>query len=170
LDLAHGAGRRISAICQLRYQDLILEARPAAPHGLIQWPSETDKEGRDWPMPMSKKVRAVIDRIMRERPGIGAAYLFPSPIDPTRPIDRHVAAGWLEKAEKLAQVPKQKGGLWHPYRRGWATARKGLPLTDVAQAGGWASEETLVKCYQQPDEATILCVVEYDGELREVKA
>lgn len=170
LDLAHGTGRRISAICALRYEDLSLEGTPAAPHGAIRWPGRTDKEGREWRMPMSAKVRAVVDRIMRERPGIGAAYLFPSPVAPDRPVDRNRAGKWLQEAERLAKVPKQRGGLWHPYRRGWATARKGLPIIDVAQAGGWRSTDTLLKSYQQADDATILRVVEHTGELREVSA
>ena len=38
-------------------------------------------------------------------------------------------------------------------------ARKHHPLKDVAAAGGWKSEETLLRCYQQPDEATMLNVV-----------
>jgi integrase len=170
LDLAHGTGRRISATCALRYRDLILEPTPATPHGAIRWPGETDKESREWHMPMSGKVRTTVDRIMHERPGIGAAYLFPSPVGADRPVDRNRAGEWLQEAERLAKVPKQKGGLWHPYRRGWATARKGLPVTDVAQAGGWRSTDTLLKCYQQADDATILRVVEHAAELREVTA
>jgi hypothetical protein len=38
----------------------------------------------------------------------------------------------------------------------WATLRKHLPLADVAPAGGWKSMQTLLKCFQQPDEATML--------------
>jgi hypothetical protein len=61
-------------------------------------------------------------------------------------------------------------GVWHPYRRKWATARKHHPLKDVAAAGGWKSEETLLRCYQQPDEATMLNVVMDGAELRRRKA
>jgi hypothetical protein len=67
----------------------------------------------------------------------------------------------------LAGLPKLKRGVWHPYRRRWATVRKHLPLTDVAAAGGWRSTQTLLKCYQQPDEATMLQVVLGGAELRE---
>ena len=67
-------------------------------------------------------------------------------------------------------MPKHDGSLWHAYRRGWATARKHLPIGDVAQAGGWESTETLQRCYQQPDDATILAVVLGGAELREVQA
>ena len=62
-------------------------------------------------------------------------------------------------------------GIWHPYRRKWATARKHLPLADVAAAaGGWQGTQTLTKCYQQPDDATTLAVVLGRAALREKKA
>ncbi len=159
LDIANGTARRISAICQLRYEDLLLTPTSSAPHGAIRWPGSTDKEGRAWAAPITAAVRGALERLLRERPGIGAAYLFPSPVDPTRPIDYGLASEWLLRAERLAGLPKLKGGVWHPYRRRWATVRKHLPLTDVAAAGGWKSTQTLLKCYQQPDEATMLEVV-----------
>jgi hypothetical protein len=34
---------------------------------------------------------------------------------------------WLRDAENKAKLPKLNGGLWHPYRRAWATSRKHLP-------------------------------------------
>jgi hypothetical protein len=45
-DIAQGTGRRISAICQHRYEDLQLARTSSAPHGAIRWPGSTDKEGR----------------------------------------------------------------------------------------------------------------------------
>ncbi len=60
-----------------------------------------------------------------------------------------------------------EGGLWHPWRRKWATERKDMPLKDVAEAGGWRDPNTLLKCYQQPDEATMTRVVLEPGKLRE---
>jgi hypothetical protein len=47
--------------------------------------------------------------------------------------------------------------------------RKHLPPADVAAAGGWKSTETLQRCYQQPDERTMLSVVLDGAELREKK-
>ena len=170
LNIAEGTGRRISAICSLRYQDLVLTTATNAPHGAIRWPAETDKEGFETMAPISPRVRAAIDRILRERPGIGARYLFPGPTRPDKPVSSDRAGKWLREAEQLAQVLKQSGGLWHPYRRGWATARKHLPLKDVAAAGGWRCTETLLRCYQQPDDETMLSVVFGGAELREKKA
>jgi integrase len=170
LDLANGTARRISAICRLRYEDLRLAATPACPHGAIRWPEDTDKEGKEWVAPVNATVRTALDRILRERPGIGSAYLFPSPKTPSEPITKDLAREWLLEAERLAELPKLSGGTWHPYRRKWATARKHLPLKDVAAAGGWKCTETLLRCYQQTDEETILDVVLGGAELRERKA
>ena len=52
-----------------------------------------------------------------------------------------------------------KGGLWHPWRRKWATERKDLPVKDVAAAGSWSDTETLLRSYQQADKATVTRVV-----------
>jgi hypothetical protein len=170
LDIANGTARRITAICGLRYHDLHLESEAGAPHGAIRWPEDTDKEGREWFCPVDPVVRAAIDRVLRERPGIGAALLFPSPGNQSRAVSKDVASEWLRGAERLAKLPKLKGGVWHPYRRKWATARKHLPLADVAAAGGWKSRETLLRCYQQPDDATMLNVVLSGREIRQKKA
>jgi hypothetical protein len=147
-----------------------LVTTPSAPHGAIRWPDDTDKEGQEWLCPINAKVRAAIDRILRERPGIGTAFMFPSPSGPEAPISKKRATLWLLEAERLAGLPKLRGGAWHPYRRKWATARKGLALADVAAAGGWKSKETLLRCYQHPDDATMLTVVLGGAELREKKA
>lgn len=167
LDLAHGTGRRITAICALRYEDLRLEAKP---YGAIRWPAATDKQGRETTAPISPTVRAALDRVLRERPGIGARCLFPSPANPDEPVGTDRVRRWLLKAEGVAGLPKQQGSLWHAFRRGWATARKHHPLTDTAAAGGWSSTETLLRCYQQPDDETMLAVVLGGAELRERKA
>jgi len=55
------------------------------------------------------------------------------------------------------------------YRRAWATARKHLPLPDVAVAGGWKGTEALQRCYLAADEQTMLKVVLSGAQLREVK-
>ena len=167
LDLAYGTGRRISAILSLRYEDLRMDAKP---HGAICWPAATDKQGRETTAPISPVVRAAIDRVLRDRPAIGRVYLFPSPTSKMEPVAYERVRTWLLEAEKHAELPKLKGSLWHAFRRAWATARKHLPLKDTAAAGGWASTETLVRCYQQPDEETMLEVVLNGAELRERNA
>lgn len=166
LDIVNGTGRRISAICALRHDDLKLDY---APHGAICWPAATDKEGREWLIPISPQVRAALERTLRERAVIGGGLLFPKPDDPNRPVSRHLARDWLLKAERLAKVPKQRGTLWQAYRRKWATERKHLPDVDVAAAGGWSETSSLKLSYQQADQQTMLRVVLEAGELREAK-
>jgi len=169
LDLAWHTGRRISAILGLRWESVLL-GKEYGRYGAIEWPAATDKEKKRWLQPMSPEVRATVDRIRAERPGIGSALLFPRATDPQRPVAKEVAGEWLKEAERLAQVPKHQGGLWHPYRRGWATARKHLPLTDVAAAGGWACTETLSRHYMKPDPDTLLDVMTGAREIREMRA
>ena len=157
LDIAWGTGRRISAILALRYRDIRLTE--GGPHGSILWPADTDKTGKEWLVPMSTEVRAAINRILSDRPGLGTAYVFPAVNNATKPVSKDVVAGWLRKAEQLAGVPKHEGSAFHAYRRGWATRRKHLPVVDVARAGGWSDQQTLTTIYQQPDPATMYVVV-----------
>ena len=82
-------------------------------------------------------------------------------------MDRHLFDKWLYVAEKKAKLPKLEGGLWHPYRRKWATERKHHSLKDVAAAGGWKDTETLLTCYQQPDADTLLAVMSEPKKIRD---
>lgn len=164
LVLAHHTGRRISAILALQYEDLRLDRKPYA---AIRWPADTDKTNRESLVPVSPEVKAVLESILRERPGIGAAPIFPAATNPSKPTSTMVASSWLLEAEKIAGVEKHDGSLWHAYRRGWATARKHLPDVDVAAAGGWADTATLKAVYQQADETTMYRVVSQPMEIRE---
>jgi len=58
-------------------------------------------------------------------------------------------------------LPKLDGSLWHAYRRAWATRRNSLPTVDAAAAGGLTDVGTLLRCYQQPDDATMLAVMSH---------
>jgi len=118
---------------------------------------------------MSREARAVIDQFLVERPLIGGAYLFEAPNHPGQPVAKEVASAWLIKAEKLAGVEKQRGSLWHAYRRGWATARKHMPLPDLMASGGWSEPSSLQTCYMLPDEATMYRVMSEPNELRGAK-
>ena len=169
LDLAYATGRRISAICQLRYNDLRLEKTPDQPCGAIRWPGDTDKEGMEWTSPLNPIARAAIDRVLAERPGIGAAPMFACPKQSETSIRYELASDWLKRAETLAGIETHKGRLWHAYRAGWATARKTVPIQDVAAAGGWKTNQIVQDLYQQADPSTILKAVLHTGELREAQ-
>jgi hypothetical protein len=166
LDIANGTGRRIRAICELHYDDLRLN--DGTPYGSIRWRADADKCGRETTVPIGPAVRDALDRLLADRPGLGAAPLFPLPSDQSRPLTRNLARALLKKAEALAGLPPLDGSLWHAYRRKWATERKHLPAPDVAAAGGWKETTTLTRLYQQPDPQTMLRVILEAGELREV--
>ena len=86
-----------------------------------------------------------------------------------RPLKTHVASkpdGYLLGSYRIATAP-EPGGLWHPYRRKWATERKHHSLKDVAAAGGWKDTETLLTCYQQPDADTLLAGMSEPKKMRD---
>ena len=101
------------------------------------------------------------------RHGAVAGWVFVSPAKPDQPLNRHWFDKGLRQAESLAGLEPLKGGLWHPYRRKWGTERKHLPVTDVALAGGWKDTSTLLTCYTQPDDATLLKVLNEPRKVHE---
>ncbi|HEY2378919.1 MAG TPA: hypothetical protein VGH98_23270 [Gemmatimonadaceae bacterium] len=179
LALARFTGRRVNAIAHLRANDVYLtrdqvtRALGAAgqderraehmPHGALAFREDHDKLGYFELTPLSTAGRAAIDRYFRLQPRLGDAPLFPEMRDPSTPsesITRNRADYLLRRAESVAGVPKLERGLWHAYRRLWASERKHLPDVDVSRAGGWRDLATMKQAYQQPDAATTLRVVE----------
>ncbi len=158
--LAWRTGRRISAILALRWDDVDFEK------GTIRWRPEHDKVRQTWVVPARRDLLKELRRFRAERPGIGSVLLFPHPRPQLRrhrggPMTRHLAAYWLNEVFERGRIVKPRGGLWHMFRRAWATERKDLPLKDVAAAGGWRDTSTLLR-YQHPDEETMRAVVEFD--------
>lgn len=91
---------------------------------------------------------------------MGDVPLFPAPRDTSKCLRRETAATWLIKAESLAGLPKINGGVYHPYRRLFASERRHLPDLDVAAAGGWKDPETMRKSYQRSDAVAVLSAVQ----------
>jgi integrase len=156
--LAWRTGRRLSSILSLRWEDIDFE------RGSITWRAEHDKFRKTWVVPAHSEVLAELTHFRTAHPGIGSALLFPYPQRRRRragPVTRHLAAWWLKEAFRRSKVLKPAGSLWHMFRRVWATERKHLPLKDVAAAAGWRDAGTLLR-YQQPDDATMRRVVEFE--------
>jgi integrase len=153
LVVAEGTGRRISAWRNLSWDDVDFQA------GEIRWRAEHDKSGFEDVRPMSKGVQEALREARKLQRAIGSAPVFPAPKDPTRPCDRHLLDNWLRRAFPKAGLKQEPGGLWHTLRRKWATERKGYPVKDVAAAGGWRDERTILTFYQQVDAATVKQVV-----------
>lgn len=167
LDLVTHTARRIGAVRKLRYEDVRLEESERAPFGAIHWPADTDKTKADWWTPVNRPARDALDRVMEERPGIGAAWLFPGPTDPESAVPHRTCHKWFLRAEEAADLEHREQGGFHEYRRLWATERKHLPHADVAEAGGWKDATTLQKVYQSADDQGVLRAVLEGKELRE---
>jgi integrase len=164
--LARTTGRRLSAILGLRWDDIDFV------NGTIRWRAEHDKLRKTWVVPAARAALEELARFRTLHPGVGQAQVFPHPSRRRQcagPATRHLAAYWLKRAYELSGAPKPDGSLWHAFRRLWATERKGLPVKDVAAAGGWKDATTLINCYQQPDEATLRSVVEFTPSVPNVR-
>ncbi len=165
LDLANLTGRRLSSIRMLTYADILHDR---GSNGSLRFRADADKMGYDSVVPMTPGVRSVIDRVLRERLGIGNAPLFPSPNDLSQPVSRHLCDKWLREAERLAGVEKLDGRLWHAYRAKFATEMVDVPDRALAKLGGWKAPRTL-DIYQQPGDEVMLEALEQRRVLREVQ-
>ena len=156
LFLAKQTGKRLGSIRQLRWEDFSFDQQ------LVYWRADGDKKGYDWkigyPLTFFDSVRS----FQREIGAVGG-FVFAAPNSRDGMMDRYLFDNWLTVAEKKAGLPKQPRGLWHAYRRLWASQRKHLSLKDVAAAGGWKDVNTLLEVYQQSDDASILAVTSYNA-------
>lgn len=155
-DLVVALGWRVTAICSLHCEDIDLRPFPNCPDGRVRKRAEYDKEGVEaWvPIPAWLAPR-LLDLVNRRRAlVVPGPWLFPRVKDPTKPWHKDYASYRLASVERLAGLEPLEGGVWHPYRRMWATLRKGLPVGDVAHAGGWKSVE-MVHRYQGVDAETL---------------
>lgn len=153
LVIAEATGPRIGSIRQLRWDDWDFERHA------VRWRGATDKKKHDAVIPIPE---ALVNEVKALRVKLGGAFgvlVFPSAKDRNVPVSADSFNAWLEKAERHAELPKLKGGLWHPLRRAWATSRKHLPVADVAQVGGWRDVGTFLRCYTQADNDTMLAVM-----------
>jgi integrase len=159
LVLAEATGRRLGSIRQLAWDDLDLKTP------MIHWRAETDKKGKEWIVPIPASLAAELRTFRVKMGGAFGGLLFPAHEDPSRPVSRDKFGEWLRTAEGKAKLPKLDGSLWHAYRRAWATSRKDLPPADVAAAGGWKDVATMIRCYQMPDDATLLQVMSHSKKI-----
>jgi integrase len=159
LVVAEATGARIGAIRGLRWSD-ITSSPPR-----IRWRAEFDKKGRERLVPMPESLVQELRRFQAKLGGIGDGWMFPC-ADGSEPWPREIFGEQFRVAEQKAGLEHLEGGAWHPYRRKWATERKDLPLVDVKATGGWRDTNTLLTCYQQTDEASMLRVMEAPRKLR----
>jgi integrase len=163
LVLAEATGARIGAIRGLRWSDITYEPPR------IRWRQEFDKKGRERVIPMPDALAQEVRSFQARLGGIGETWLFPSG-DGAKPWSPEIFGQQLRLAEEKAGLERLKGGVWHPYRRKWATERKDRPIVDVKAAGGWRDTNTLLTCYQHTDEGSMLRVMEAPERHRNVVA
>lgn len=163
LDLAWETGHRISAILGLRWSDVSFTKTDDAPCGTIKWyaGAEGDNKKHEHVLPMNRAASKALSTWKKKCGVIGdsKAWVFAAPQDSREPLQRHVAKKWLQRAETLAKLDHLKHGGFHMFRRGWATARKDMPLKDVAAGGGWSDTQSVIECYQHADSKTTRQVV-----------
>lgn len=92
LRLARATVSRNSSVRHLRWSDLDLEA------GTVRWRGEYDKTGREVVVPLPAEAIEALRRVPDR--GIGEAWVFPAPRDPSRPTSRHTFQVWLRRAKQ----------------------------------------------------------------------
>jgi integrase len=163
LVLAEATGRRIGAIAALRWADVRFD--PAE----IHWRAQFDKKRRDQRVPVPDTLAGELKSFRAKLGAFDGGWLFPTATGEAH-WSKDMLSELLRHIEREAKLPKLEGGLWHPYRRKWATERKHLPAVDVMRAGGWADRTTMETCYQQSDEAAVLEVMASPARLVSRKA
>ncbi len=53
---------------------------------------------------------------------------------------------------KYAGLAPKRGRGWHSLRRKFASDLMDLPLKVLCELGGWKTAQTVLQCYQRPDE------------------
>lgn len=146
LVLAHETGHRIGSIRQLRWSDIDVDART------IRWRGEHEKTGYEHRTPVTTMARAALVEARRNNPGIGETPVMPAPKDPFACMSRSLARDWWKKAERFAGLERKPGRGWHSLRRKFASDLMDVPLKVLCDLGGWKTAQTVLQCYQRPDE------------------
>ena len=146
LVLAHETGHRIGAIRQLRWSDINMGA------GVIRWRAEHEKSGFEHRTPVTDEALGVLEEARKENRRIGDAPVLPAPRDPARSVGHALVRDWWKRAEALAGLERKRGRGWHSLRRKFASDLMDQPLKVLCELGGWRTAQTVLQCYQRPDE------------------
>jgi integrase len=149
LVLAFETGHRIGAIRQLRWSDVDFGRE------VIRWRVQHDKIGLEHETPMSPAAKSELLAARQLEAAIGDRWLFSDSKDAQAPVSAPIIQVWWDRAERLAQLPPERGRGWHSCRRTFATELKGVPLKDLCALGGWKDPATILRCYQRADPVTM---------------
>ncbi len=160
LVLLEATGRRRGAIMGLRWSDFDFGGRR------ITWCAEHDKKRRTSVVCYPEQLFATVREFQR-RLGVVGGYVFRRTTEAEEPAPPELLSQRIRQAEVAAGLPKLLGGICHPYRRKWRSERSHHPIKAVAVAGGWSDFETMLRCYDQPDDADLLAVTSEPRKRRE---
>ena len=146
LILAHETGHRIGSIRKLKWSDIDLE------EGRIHWQGDEDKIDYDHRTPISGEALVALTEERRRRPTIGATWVFPAPKNSRQACSHDLMGNWWKRAESFAGLEPVRQRGWHSLRRKFASELKDIPLADLRDLGGWKDHNTILRCYQRPDE------------------
>ena len=154
LVLAHETGHRIGAVRQLRWCDIDFDGKT------IRWRAEHEKTGYEHRTPVTAEAVAALESARRGNASSGDAPVMPSPRSTSTCVTRSMVRTWWEKAEALAGLEPKRGRGWHSLRRKFASDLMHQPLKVLCELGGWKSAKTVLRCYQQADEAQLRTALE----------
>ena len=154
LVLTHETGHRIGAVRQLRWTDFDFDGRT------IRWRAEHEKTGYEHRTPVTAEAVAALESARRGNTSNGNAPVMPSPRSTSTCVTRSMVRTWWEKAEALAGLEPKRGRGWHSLRRKFASDLMHQPLKVLCELGGWKSAKTVLRCYQQADEAQLRTALE----------
>jgi integrase len=154
LRVTHAAGHRLSAVLRLRWADVNLETK------LVKWSETYDKSRTAHDTPLTEEAIASFEKARRLRSRLGDGWVFPSAKIAGKPMRREYALDLWNRAEKIAGVPHVRGRCFHSLRRKFATVYAHIPLIQLQLLGGWKDHDTILKCYQQPNQESLRAALE----------
>ena len=160
LVLAHETGHRVGAIRKLRWSDIDIEGRT------IRWRAEHEKTGYEHRTPATDEAIAALEEALGKNPARGNAPVLPSTQDPSKCVRPWMLGDRWRKAERLAGLEPKRGRGWHSLRRKFASDLMGLPLKVLCELGGWKEAQTVLRCYQQPDEVQLRAAIKTRQRVR----
>ena len=149
LVLAHETGHRIGAIRKLRWSDVDFEGEA------LRWRAKHEKTGYEHVTPVTDEALAALEEARAMSAGTGDTPVLPAPTDASRCVGRSLPSFWWQRAQILAGLEPKPGRGWHSLRRKFASDLMDLPLKVLCQLGGWKAAKTVLRCYQQPNEAQL---------------
>ena len=160
LVVAHETGHRIGAIRQIRWSDIDMEG------GVVRWRAEHDKSGYEHRTPVTAEAIAALEEARKRNPGIGDTPLLPAARNPSACVVSALARVWWNNAQNLAGLDPKPGRGWHSLRRKFASDLMDQPLKVLCELGGWKTAQTVLQCYQRPDEGQLRKALERRRRIR----